>query len=251
MQGTVSAKVENRLARKQQGRGRALEALAAFANLGEGPEQWRKFHLLWPEFFPTSEVGLPVSGFRSISEWLYKSAGEWASFPPDIRACTKPPLLWYRDCLRSVWLRNDPNGAYLSVLLGLEKQAEALGIIDRIPVVRPLLIPGQPTDPDKQQSRGLPQGQPWADGVTGEIGWRFGCGLQQAVYDLMQSRWRARVCPECGRYFIAGKTAQTFCSTRCAGEMKRKRALEWWHREGTAQRHERAKQETKSTGRRK
>jgi hypothetical protein len=60
-----------------------------------------------------------------------------------------------------------------------------------------MLVPGQPTNPSKQDTTGgLPQGRPVINGVTGEIGWEFGCALQQGVYDLMQNRWRAEGLPE-------------------------------------------------------
>ena len=60
--------------------------------------------------------------------------------------------------------------------------------------------------------------------------------LQQAVYELMQCRWRAKVCPICGKYFIAAKTATQYCSTKCTTEAKNRRSLNWWTRKGSAKR---------------
>ena len=71
----------------------------------------------------------------------------------------------------------------------------------------------------------LPPGKPIVDGRTGEIIWEFPSEFQQALYELMKNRRRARTCRQCGRYFIADKTAQAFCSTGCAGDAKRATAL--------------------------
>lgn len=101
-------------------------------------------------------------------------------------------------------------------------------------------IPGQPSGEDQQTTyAGLPPGRPIVDGVTGAITWKFGCTLQQSVYELMQQRWRAMVCPECGKFFLADKTRQIYCSSTCFGEMKRKQALDYYHRKGRAERDKR------------
>lgn len=223
-------RIANRQANEQ--RLQKFESLSAFANMGDTPEDWWKFRLHWPEFFPTAPSGWKRPGFQSTTDWLYAFAEEWAT-DPDLKTLRKPPLLWYRDRLRAVWASNDPTGANLYILFGLEKQAQTLGVVDPVDIIRPALIPGQSLNPFEQETVvGLPQGTPVVNGVTGEITWKFGCDLQQSVYDLMQCRWRAKICPECGRYYIADKTAQTFCSTRCSGEMKRKRSLKYWNREG-------------------
>ena len=67
----------------------------------------------------------------------------------------------------------------------------------------------------------------------------------------MQSRWRAKICPECGKYFVATKTAQSYCSARCYEEMKRKRALDYWRETGSVNRDERLKHKTESSRRKK
>lgn len=90
----------------------------------------------------------------------------------------------------------------------------------------------------EQETDGLPQGRPVINGVTGEIHWDFGCTIQQAVYELMHERWRAKICPMCGKFFVAMKTAHKFCSPRCSGEEKRKRALKYWNDTGSKLRSE-------------
>ena len=208
-----------------------FEALAAFANMGETPEELRNFRLQWPKFFSTDPF-TAKPGFQDLSDWLYTFAAEWLQ--EYLEGRVKPPLYWYRDCLRAVWAHNDPTGANLCVLLGFEKEGYEKQFVNAVDVIRPLAIPGQ--DLLGRETHGLPRGTPVVNGVTGDITWKFGCYLQQAVYALMQCRWRAKICPECGRYFAADKSAQTFCSTRCAGEMKRKRSMDWWNREGQGRR---------------
>jgi len=215
-----------------------LEALAAFANLSETPESWRRFRLKWPEFFPTSKVGVSRPGFDTLSAWFYHCAEEWAKFDPDMRAYAKPHIFWYRDHLRAVWTRNDPDGARLSILLGFEEQAKALGYVDSFALLRIGLIPGKSTAESLALPNldVLPRGRAVINGLTGAIEWEFGCALQQAVYELMHYRWRAKVCPECGKYFIADKTAQAHCSVVCYQEKKRKQSLDYWRRKGSVRR---------------
>ena len=87
---------------------------------------------------------------------------------------------------------------------------------------------------------GLPYGTPVVDGNTGIITWSFGCPLQRAVYDLMRDRWRAMICPNCGKYFVADKTAQRYCSPECYREEKGMKALDYWNRIGRAARQAKA-----------
>lgn len=227
----------------RQGRNRHeqhFKALAAFANAGDEPEDWEKFRSQNPQFFPAG-----------LTAWIYKAAKDLATegvvggeqFPGEVKKLAfATPLLVYRDFLRAVWTRNDPDGVALTFLLGFEGEAvEKRAAAERgLMVIRPT-IPGESTNPEQQTIGGLPRGRPVVNGVTGEITWEFGCALQQAVYELMQQRWRAMVCPQCGKYFVAAKTAQKHCSPRCYHEFKNKRSLDYWHREGSAKRDQRLK----------
>jgi hypothetical protein len=208
-QGTVAAKTANRKAAEQQ-----FEALAAFANLGDTAEDWKRFRLQWPNFFP-----------EHLTDWMYKSALEWNKYADEVKAEAKPTLLWYRDCLRSVWSRNDAEGINLKILLGFEKDVSRF----QRSLVRPLIVPGQPANPDKQTISGMPEGKPVVNGLTGQIEWHFGSQLQQSIYDLMQHRWRAMVCPICGKFHVASKTAQKYCSPECYAEFKRRDSLRRFH----------------------
>ena len=230
-------RLANRKARFDREAG--LSALESFANLGETPEDWKRFRLKWPDFFPNNLTG-----------WFYSCAEDWAKLVQDIptlRTRQKPPLLFYRDCLREVWSGEDHEGIFLKVLLGFELEVRNKEVLNFDSLYSPAAcwekdgeriltswIPGQSLDPDKQTSiAGLPPGKPVVNGVTGAITWGFGCTLQQSVYELMQQRWRAMDCPECRKFFLADKTRQVYCSSACFGKMKQKRALDYWNRKGS------------------
>ena len=246
---TISMKIANRKAKDDRESG--LNALEAYANMGVTPENWKRFHLKFPEFFP-----------KNLSEWFYSFAELWAwRYDNDFKAWLKPPLLFYRDRLQSVWALDDPEGVCLKLLLGFEKELGRRNFSGKLLLPAKFGdkrgrglpdivadIPGQPVDREMQTTyAGLPPGKPIVDGVTGAITWKFGCTLQQSVYELMQQRWRAMVCPECGKFFLADKTRQTYCSSVCFGEMKRKRALDYWNRVGRAERDRRVKEKRRKS----
>jgi len=230
--------------------------------MGDKPEDWRAFRATHPHFFPETPSGVDRPGFRNTSEWIYVFTEKWEKESAELIATTgrqelkgiKTPLYWYRDRLRYVWLRDDPDGKNLMVLLGFEQEAGGAGGA----MIRPFFAPGhrpgsgdtlgglpkgrQVVRPDAIE--GLPEGQPTVQ-MSGRIEWEFGCALQQAVYELMQSRWRAKVCPVCNRFFVAAKTAQKHCSPECYRMKKEKESLEYYHREG---KYKRAEQASKSRG---
>lgn len=243
-QETIPVKISKRKAREE--RLQRFDGLAAFANLADSREDWHKFRLRYPEFFPLTDSGFSRQGFRNLTEWLYAFAEQWEQYPEVAKAKTVPPLLWYRNRLRQVWTRNDPKGINLSFLLGFvsedqvrQRASESDFEESERYIVRPMVTPGQPLNPDQNTSiGGLPRGSVEVDGITGEIRWVFSCQLQRGVYDLMRDRWRAMVCPLCHKYFIADKTAQKFCSTKCTGEAKQKKSLEYYYRKGRSLRTE-------------
>jgi hypothetical protein len=98
------------------GREAGLSALESFANIGETPEDWKRFRLKWPDFFPAV-----------LTEWFYKFAESWdAQFRdyPELKQLLKPPLLFYRDGLRRVWMGRDQKGIFLKLLLGFEQDVK-------------------------------------------------------------------------------------------------------------------------------
>src|SRR5260370_34094197 len=93
-------KIANRKAR--DGRESRLAALEAYANIGDKPEEWKRFRLKYPDFFP-----------ESLTEWFYRTAEYLYTIlkaNSDAVATVRPPLLFYADRLRMVWSRNDPKG---------------------------------------------------------------------------------------------------------------------------------------------
>lgn len=209
-------KVANRLAAKKKQQ--QFEALAAFANLGESQRDWAKLRLMHPDIFDehwlliaSEHVSLGL--FDDDPSHVYSLRGE------EVEAILKRRLR-YRDCLRSVWSGNDREGRNLRILYGFDLTEKD----------EKMLWAGSAWE------KPLPPGKPIVNGLTGEILWEFPSEFQRMLYELMKDRWKAKICPQCGRYFIADKTAQSFCSTGCAGDAKRARARDYFDREGRARR---------------
>jgi hypothetical protein len=188
----------------------------------------------------------------------------------------RPPLLFYRNLLRRVWRRKDPYGNSLSVLLGFdaamapileegEIEKEDPSIIEVGGTIIELEAPvdygqlfmwkapetempqvdtdnGIITWKQRETNCGLPIGTPTVDVDTSTIVWKFDCQFQSGIYYLMQERWRARVCPQCRKYFVADKVARRYCSTDCYEERKRKESLDRYHRIEKERRQSRATQ---------
>ena len=263
MDENIPVRVSNRKAREERLIG-DFQALEDYANLGDTLEDWERFRLKWPRFFPDY-----------LSQWLFDSARYWKVFlnSPESRPESfleirkeRPPLLFFRSLLRVVWKRKDRDGRCLKTLLGFvaDMPYEELWEEEKEEVINLFEFPGRPrtqeeTEEDEAQkvlddfnqrarergeppSRmitkvratlgGLPVGSPVVNGDTGIISWEFGCQFQRTVYDLMQDRWRAMVCPVCGKYFVAHKTAQKYCSSKCWGKRKSEQALAYYNRKG-------------------
>jgi hypothetical protein len=210
------------------------KALQHFANLDDR-DSWKEFRKRWPDFIPP---------------WMYSPGDTWAKHqdglqhhwgPPELRLVEFPyPLLPYRNALRAVWSRSDPRGVALRFLLGFDQDAEEKQVASDGPspkeVARPPALQDEPEASDYGNMRPLPPGRPLIDGTTGLITWKFDLVFQQALYELMQERWRAMVCPVCGRFSVAAKTGSKYCSNGCANVMKRKRALDYFRSKGAARR---------------
>lgn len=215
MKGTVSAEVSNRKAGNE--RELLFAALEAFANLGDEPNAWTRFIRQWPQF-------LPDVAFVGAANWNFEGSSPKS----------RPPIYWFRNAVRSVWSGADANGALLNCLLGIDSDFSLLRDWD---------------DSIRGGATILSPARPRAHWQSGEITLAFNIDFQRALFALMKDHWRAKVCPECSRYFIANKTAQAYCSSECYGESKRKRALSWWRRAGSANRTKAAKIDRKQTGR--
>lgn len=210
--------------------------------MSDEPADWQKFRLQYPGFFPPTSPSFNLPGHGDLTEWMYALADEWHKFPTEQKQRILPPLLWYRNRLRSVWAKTDRHGYSLAILLGFDSEAKVIaaqhpGETGCESLYRTALVPGRnASDSLNCATGGLPQGKPVVNGITGQIQWAFGSNLQSAVYQLMQERWRAKICPQCEKYFVAMKTAQKVCSPQCSIETKRERARTWWTETGSERR---------------
>lgn len=152
-------------------------------------------------------------------------------------------FIWHQKQLQNVWSGRDPAGVRALILLGIEKpyylpytESAIPDQIKRDPTMAvdlAALVAVLSEVERKDLNRfafghiGLPAAQFSCDWQHGEITYQFETQFQEALYLLMRESWRAKVCPSCGKYFIADKPAQRHCSSACYGDMKRKRAMEW------------------------
>src|ERR1022692_1460581 len=90
-------------------------------------------------------------------------------------------------------------------------------------------------------SFGPPEAKLMADWQTSGIRCEFKTNFQNAIYSLMQESWRAKICPICRKYFVAGKSAQAYCSHECYVERKNKASLDYFRKKGRAKRVARTK----------
>jgi len=149
MQRTAPVKHSKRKAREERLIGE-FQALEDFANLGDTIEDWRRFRLKWPHFFPdylTQWIydsakcwkvlsGWPETrpdnyremippGFRRVSDAPKSpiSMEEWARNARHIRSQmreVRPSLIYFRILMRLVWKRKDTDGRCLKGLLGFD-----------------------------------------------------------------------------------------------------------------------------------
>lgn len=220
-----------------RGSGESFETLTAFANLGDSKQIWTEFLLKNSGFFVGQKSASRSSSL--FSDLLRRATQNVAKRNSESEDEVLGPFFSLRDLLRTVWASNDREGTYLSILFGFKKGAE-------LESIRSVLVPFSLSKEQSQnEAFGLPEGEPVVNGVSGEISWRFPTEFQQSLYELMRSRWRAKICPNCGKYFVAEKAALTFCSEGCAHAAKVKRAIEYWNREGKAKRERKMKEKEK------
>jgi hypothetical protein len=169
---------------------------------------------------------------------LQKFAATHPGFLPQDRPDVIPlEARWYRDQARKIW-RGDLPEKRLILLLGLEQPDEDVpGSEGWHAVVRELQKrdvwqddDGNPEPPPPLEFYSTPKPKLTCNWQTGEIRYEFSQGLRRALFELLKDSWRAKVCPNCERYFVADKPAQRHCSPRCYGDTKRKSDREW-HRQ--------------------
>ncbi|MBV9481922.1 MAG: hypothetical protein JO249_14380 [Acidobacteria bacterium] len=202
--------------------------LDAFVNTGETTEDYRRLASQWWTFWP-----------HSIRDGETVDDLDWSPAAHGL-------FLDYRDKLRKVW-KADPEARFSSVL------AYLLGIIGRDELLRLEYV--LDVDPEwfareavatRQAWQTLMQSHPSATMSSHSMAfplWGLGnllyihnTDFERALWVLSQENWRARVCGQCGRHFIANKAAQRYCSTRCFGEAKRGQRLAWWNKAGKIKR---------------
>ena len=225
-------------------------ALEDYANLQPGLEALGQFQSKWPDFFPAR-----LYGASEIMESEHKPS----------------PLAWYLRQLRAVWRGADGDEARLYLLLGFDPSPNYEAASIRDPAFHPeslalkaiqdelkgRKIPGgvfpirTAAEAQRTMWRSVPGGLESMDYLgladvapdwnLGTIQCKFNCDFQEALYALMRESWRARICRNCERHFIADKPPQMYCSTKCFGEAKGKRSLAWWRAEGSDRRKKRRK----------
>jgi hypothetical protein len=193
-----------------------FNALSAFANSGATLSDIQTFRRDHPQFFPPD--------FYVRSEWHVKQGHD-------------TPFAWFQRVLKVVWEGRD-DGIGLSVLLGIREQAH---INDRGGFERELdawrdIISQEVTRFQGDLRRELQKelsppfsGEfvpSWRDG---RVTYKCHTPFHRALYSLMRESWRARTCPIDGRYLIAARPPNLYCSEECAAEAQRRRALTWWH----------------------
>lgn len=241
-------KTENIRAREK-----ALRALADFANMGDALKDWRHFRKLHPNFLPSYYA-------LEAEAWDPLNTGE-------------PPVQTVKRFLRKVWQGEDHNGKLLAWLLGfydgLRGVPPASALSPRMGEWVESVLNGTSKHstfveaPENPKARAV--WESWKESTTSPVrlNWaksaleyvpRTEGQFQSALWNLFQSSWRAKVCPQCGSYFVAVRTAQRFCSTDCRDIVNREIKLQYWREIGKARRElkrEERKQKTRKGGKEK
>lgn len=216
--------------RAQPDREALFAALELFVNSGDTSSELQSFRRQHPQFLPVE--------FYEQSEQLAKAKKD--TF-----------FSWLKRQLRTVWEGRDPAGIRLAVLLGIRdvnyygipKGDFAAEATEHAVIFSDLIdlrsMPGE--DSTVLGAHMLFRAEITPDWQRSRLQYEPQIDFQDAVYALMNESWRARVCPICRRYIIAAKPANIYCSTKCSGEAKQKRGLEYWRNEGKARRLKRQK----------
>lgn len=216
---------------------RLLAGLDTFVNAADSEEEYSKLQLQIPSFWPLPLRG--PFGPNGLDQSLDWPAGGQLLF----RA--------FRNYLRRLW-RSDfygddgvmMDGRYLEYVLGLETRYTANppeGFLDAT-------LPDQAFRDGWVALQSKHKGAYCAGSADVLPQWRpsqfeyvSSNDFQRAVYLLLRESWRARVCRRCGRYFIADKAAQMFCSTPCSNRSKLEIGRRYWHEKGISLRDQRIK----------
>lgn len=221
---TSFEKPSNGLARASK---RSLNyALERFANLSDYLSDLQDFEANWPDFYPL----VLQDAMGQIHGWTPLSGGL---------------VYWYRDMLRHFWV-GATQGNEFWFLLGMAPPREYLHweearALDREAITSEDLLEREYLAQLQRHWSG--EGDPLF-GLTfrlarlapnwgmGEFQYEPQNDFQRAVYLLWRQSWRAKVCRRCGKYFVADKPPQFYCSSKCYGEAKKDRGSKWWAEHG-------------------
>jgi len=226
-------------------RERLFAKLERFVNLGDSVEDFRTFESQDSEFLPfvgydetRQELTHTRESGQERREVLESELADLIGPEPAKPLSVHERVLEYRNALRMLWVGcGGPRSAracakHLEFLLDLHGVGETpFAAYGPPPSARHVTWPGTTLMPD------------WWSGK-----FLLFCALDfpRAICLLWEERWRAKTCGDCQRYFVAAKPATKFCSSKCAGEARRKRDLDYWHEHGKK---ERAKRRAKAKGR--
>jgi len=187
------------------------KGLERFINTGESLADYSGLSKAWPTFWPTTIEGQDPNTAEKMQIVL-----NW-------HANAHPLFLFYRNVLRSVWIRTlaSTNGTFINLLFGLNLPLEQIESC----------FPGY-------SAKGAPTSfyPEWGAGV---IRFVSNSDFQRAIWLLFCERWRAKICPACSLYFIAEKSAQTYCSLSCGNRAHQSNSLRWWREKGAKRRTDR------------
>jgi hypothetical protein len=198
-----------------------IRALFEFVNLGEPYAAWQRFarkhpRCFWPAVYTSADLMQQVGHFDSHPVHSWK---------------TMLMVIWKGDARANYWLR---------VLLGLGVVALEETFPElrckRVDDVTLLFQADEPPRRSWDDLRPPSLASVNFDWQRGQFSYKPACEFQEALYWLFQTSWRAKVCPQCGTYFVARKPAQRFCSTDCRDVAQRAIKLRYWREKGNAKR---------------
>lgn len=196
-----------------------------------------------------SEMGRLFNGLEavvncgdSLNEYQNLSKGHASFWPSDPGRAWNPKdhasFIEYRDQLRALWngsLNEEQRPSTVAYLLGLIDSEEFHTLWLSGPEALFELWAARST---KATNSTVSISHSFILPVWGNVGLRFYAqgDFEAALWALFRESWRARVCGQCKRYFIAAKAAQRYCSTKCYGAAKREQRLTWWNKTGSLRR---------------
>jgi hypothetical protein len=204
--------------------------LESFVNMGESVDEYTAFTQKSPTFWP-AEFG---NAQGDVFAW-----GKDVDLYEITMVC--------RNYLRELWRGTgdtDHQSILLKILLGLGAEGdgrahipESIRFAQQVSLVK-----------SARRVEHLTPGM-GADWTRGEFSYRPLNDFQRAVFALWRESWRARVCRQCTRLFIADKPPQLYCSPGCSAAAKRAQSLDYYNDKGKARREKRRRKVRKGGGR--